>query len=91
MKVYKHLSSKERQQIEAWKKAFLSIRRIARELRRAPSTISRELKRNKVRWKYDAEKAEIKAYQRCHSKQKQVKKIRMCTELEYLIRRLLRE
>jgi transposase, IS30 family len=91
MKTYKHLSFKERIQIETWRKALKSIHWIAKELDRAPSTISRELKRNKVRRSYDWGKANIKAYQRTHSKQKAMKKIRMCTELEYLIRRLLRE
>ena len=91
MKLYTHLSSKERQQIEAWRKVLLSIRRIAKELNRAPSTISRELKRNKVRRKYDAEKAETKSYQRQHSKQKQLKRIRTYTQLEYIIRQLLRD
>jgi IS30 family transposase len=91
MKVYKHLTKKERDQIEAWREALLSIRRIADKLSRAPSTISREIKRNKVRRSYDGTKADIKAYQRRHIKPQNTKKMRAFTELEYLVRKLLRE
>lgn len=55
------------------------------------STISRELKRNSVQWKYNAKRAEIKAYQRRHKLQKQLKKIRLDEELEGFIRQKLKE
>ena len=42
---YEHLNLEERALIQAHLKLGLSVRAIALELRRAPSTISRELKR----------------------------------------------
>lgn len=47
-KQYNHLSAFERGQIKAFRDAKWSIRAIARQLHRNPSTISRELKRNSV-------------------------------------------
>lgn len=44
---HKKLSLEERQQLYLWKSLGLGVREIARRLRRAPSTISRELKRNR--------------------------------------------
>ncbi len=46
MSDYSHLSSAERDQIAEMKAEGLSLRAIALRLRRAPSTISRELRRN---------------------------------------------
>ncbi len=45
-KGYRHLSYEERCQIHALKKRADSIRGIARQLGRSPSTISREVRRN---------------------------------------------
>jgi IS30 family transposase len=53
MKQYSHLSSQERQKIEAWIIAKKTIRWIAQQLQRSPSTISREIKRNKVKKEYN--------------------------------------
>lgn len=47
MKRYQRLTPGERYQIKALKESGLSIREIAKNLRREPSSISRELKRNK--------------------------------------------
>lgn len=47
-KKHKKLSLIERQQIYCWRGLGMGIREIARRLRRAASTISRELKRNKA-------------------------------------------
>ncbi|MFI5436546.1 transposase [Rhodococcus baikonurensis] len=44
----RYLSLLEREQLQDLRRAGLSIRAIASEMRRAPSTISRELKRNTV-------------------------------------------
>ena len=48
MKLYKHISEKERQKIEFLLNNNYSIRNIAKELKRYPSTISREVNRNRV-------------------------------------------
>lgn len=55
------------------------------------STISRELKRNSVKGRYVAVKAEMKAYQRRHKQQRQLKKIRLDEELEGYIRQRLED
>lgn len=46
VKSHRKLSLEERQQLYLWKSLGLGVREIARRLRRAPSTVSRELKRN---------------------------------------------
>jgi IS30 family transposase len=45
-KNYKHLSKHERDRIAVWRGQGLSLREIARRLKRSPATLSRELKRN---------------------------------------------
>ncbi len=45
-KPYKHLSLEERALMQVWLEHDLSLRAIARKLRRAPSTITREFSRN---------------------------------------------
>jgi IS30 family transposase len=44
--IYKHLTQEERYQIHALKRQNIRVARIAAELQRDRSTISRELKRN---------------------------------------------
>ena len=44
-----HISEKERQKIEFLLNNNYSIRNIAKELKRYPSTISREVNRNRVK------------------------------------------
>ena len=61
---YTHLSLGERYQIYALKGAKHSINFIARALNRSPSTISRELKRNKSLRGYRAKHANNKACDR---------------------------
>ena len=48
MSHYKHLSIEERESLYLSKNQGKSIREIARELGRSPSTISRELARNRL-------------------------------------------
>jgi transposase, IS30 family len=55
---YQHLAREERSQIEALKSTGLSIRAIARIVKRSPATISRECKRNSVGKKYGFDKAD---------------------------------
>jgi len=59
-----YLSLEEREEISRGLAAEASIRSIARELGRAPSTISREISRNGGRCKYRASKADIDAWDR---------------------------
>ena len=51
-KNYKHLSREERYSIKEMRDIGLSINEVSRRLRRSKSTISMELKRNKIRSKY---------------------------------------
>ncbi|NCU30318.1 IS30 family transposase [Candidatus Saccharibacteria bacterium] len=61
---YEHLSYEDRVKIEHWRKRSKSIRYIANELGRSPSTISYELKHLTVSNEYVAKKASVKAYQK---------------------------
>ncbi|RQR47360.1 IS30 family transposase, partial [Burkholderia sp. Bp9126] len=45
-RTYQQLQPEERMRIDIWRDEGLSLRAIARELNRAPSTLSRELARN---------------------------------------------
>lgn len=55
---YHHLTSFERGQIEALRREGLGVRRIASAVGRAPSTISRELRRNSLPSGFDAATAQ---------------------------------
>lgn len=61
-KIYCHLSFEERFVIEKLYCVGVVIRRIAEFLGRSPNTISREIQKNSVRGRYQAEKARHKAY-----------------------------
>jgi IS30 family transposase len=52
MKNYNHLTKRERRKIYSMRQSRQSIVQIAKKLQRAPSTISRELKRNQVEGHY---------------------------------------
>lgn len=93
MKTYSHLSLRERQKIEDWLIIKKSMRWISKELWRSVSTVSRELKRNRTRWIiwYDSVRAKMKSYQRRWKIQKQTKKIRWISRLEYVIREYLKK
>ena len=60
------LSLAEREEISRGIVAGLSIRTIASQLRRAPSTVSREIRRNGGRCDYRANQADEAAWQRAH-------------------------
>ena len=72
MSCYKHLTTEERECILVFLAKGYSKRKIAEELHRSPSTISRELKRNKtykVQLRYSPEQASLKYKNRrkhCH-------------------------
>lgn len=60
----KQLSKTERQEIYILHKKKHSLRAIADALGRSPSTVSREISRNKVNGEYIPQKAQMKSYQR---------------------------
>ena len=61
---YTHLTKEERYQIYAMQKIQASIREMARVLGRAPSTVSRELRRNRGQRGYRPGQANGTARQR---------------------------
>lgn len=85
---YSHLEETERYMIMCAHEAGQSVRCIARHLCRAPSTISRELKRNKEPWGYDALKAHYKARDRWHIA-RTPRKLTVHRMLRYYVRRKL--
>jgi len=60
------LTLAEREEISRGLRAALSLRRIARQLGRAPSTISREVRRNGGRARYRAVRSDEAAWDRAH-------------------------
>ena len=58
------MSASERSEISILKRKKYSLRAIAEALGRAVASIADELKRNRVRGRYDAKKAVHKAYAR---------------------------
>ena len=65
-KNYKHLNREERYSIKEMMDKGLSINKISKELQRSKSTISMELKRNKVNRKYMPCVAQEKYQERLH-------------------------
>ena len=90
MSHYKHLSIEERESLYLGVNQGKSIRSIARELKRSASSLSRELRRNKISHRpYSPSRAQ-RRYQRC-KKNCGRKPILADQEKLQLIRRLLRE
>ena len=58
------LTLAEREEVSRGLGAGVSLRRIARHLKRAPSTISREVRRNGGRWRYRAAQSDQAAWDR---------------------------
>ena len=85
------LTKSERDEIMILHSKWYSAREMEWPVWRHHSTISRELKRNSVKWEYHAQKAGMKAYKRRHQVQKQLKKIRLDEELEGYIRKKLKK
>ena len=88
--MYHQLSQAERYRIPAELKAGLSIRQVADALGRAPSTISRELKRNATR--HDGFYRSEKAHKYCVARRRRCRRVPRYTrgdlaEVERLIRR----
>jgi len=87
----KHLVQTERDEIEFLLKKKHSIRAISILLWRNFETIRKEIKRNSIKEKYSAHKAEHKAYVRRLFCKKQLKKIRVNDNLENFVRKKLKE
>ncbi|WP_262947463.1 IS30 family transposase, partial [Xenorhabdus indica] len=78
---YTQLTEIERYQIFTLKEAGFTQRFIATSLNRAPSTISRELRRNQEDEKYCPRQAQLKASERRHTAIKAVKVTPMIVKL----------
>jgi transposase, IS30 family len=87
----KHLSEAEREKIMIMLEQWFSHRKIWKVLKRHHSTISDEITRNSVKWKYAAHKARHKAYVRRLYCKKQIKKIRVNDDLEEFIREKIKD
>ncbi len=85
------LTINEREEIMKWLAQWESKRAIARKLWRHPSTICDEVKRNKWRRDYSANKAQHKSYVKRHYAKKNLKKIRCEDKLEKYIREKLKD
>ncbi len=66
---YKHITKDERNELAILLKKGYSLRNIAEVLGRNPASVSREVKNNSVKGRYEPDKAQHKAYvKRLHSK-----------------------
>lgn len=89
--IMKHLSITERDQIQILLSRWYTHREIAKALWRHHWTIDREIKKNIIKWKYIAKKADHKAYVRRLFCKKTLKKIRIDDKLEQFVRKKLKE
>lgn len=71
--IYQHLSLAERHYFEIQLKAGISTTKIAKSLKRSPSTLSRELKRNIGKRGYRHKQANHFSQERHQSKNKSIK------------------
>jgi len=90
-KTYEHMSESERRRIDRLRETGKSLRTIAQRLGRSVSTVSEELKRNKVRGIYNARKAEHKAYVRRWRAKRDCLKVVMDAPLKQYVEEKLRE
>jgi IS30 family transposase len=88
MRKYKQLAIEQRYQIYAFRKAGLSLKRIAKEIGCYKSTVSRELNRNKGKRGYRPNQAQHKASERKRTARKMIK---LTPELKAHIGALIRE
>src|SRR3989338_594753 len=85
-----HFSYEERVKIETFLKEEYGIRKIARKLHRAKSSVSSEVCRNSVNGIYTARKANIKTYQRYWRARHQHFKIAMNKALRFFVEEKLK-
>lgn len=89
MRHYTHFSKTERLELSILLKKGYSLRGIGSALKKSPSSVSRELKRNKVGGAYDPQKADHKAYVKRWRSKYQGMKVREHPELEeYIIKKI---
>ena len=89
---YEHLSYVDRLSIDEGRRAGLSVRAIARTLKRAPSTVSREFKRIGKLWPcYDAPNAFFSALRRRSESRKGARKLHPGSPLFEHVTRQVRE
>ena len=86
-----HFSFEERVKIETYLGEGLGRRAIARKISRTPRSVREEIKRNSVRGRYTAVKAQVKSYQRRWRTQKDVLKIAVSSVLKEYVETHLRE
>ena len=87
---YKHFAKDERNEISVLLNKGYSIRDIAYALRRNPSSVSREIKKNSVNGQYEPDKANHKAYKRRKYSKYQGMKIRENKWLEEYLEEKMR-
>jgi len=82
---FKNISPVERLEIGILKSRGCSVREIAQKMERSPNTISYELRKNKVRGKYNPKKAHAKSWFRKRMRRLQWMKIEEVRELKQYI------
>ena len=88
---YKHLTAEERYQIDDLKREDFSQRAIAKALGRSPSTLSRELNRNKGAYGWKPRQAQLKAGERLATRGSTNVKRASNAAWEYAQKRLTKE
>lgn len=85
MKGFKHFDLKEREKIEKFLRKGKSLRWIAWALDRNVSSVSYEIKQNKVKGRYTAKKAEHKAYVKRQTSKRDCLKVAMDVSLKKFV------
>jgi IS30 family transposase len=91
MENFKHVCFFERKRIERFLKSKKSRRFIAAKLGRSISSVQDEIKRNSVKGKYSAEKADHKAYVKRKYSKTDCMKIPLDSDLENFVKHSLKE
>lgn len=85
MKEFKHFDLKEREKIEKFFRKKKSLRWIAWALDRSVSSVSDEIKNNSVKGRYEARKAEHKAYVKRQASKRDCLKVAMDARLKKFV------
>ena len=88
---YRRLSIEEREEISRYLSQNKSIRWIARQINRSPSTVSRDIRRGSSnRWQYRATRADKRAFRNAHSRKFGKLKLLMNSRLRQEVHKRLR-